>query len=112
MKKIYSLSSDKHKKTHIRIFINHDFTLFVNHYDKFTKEDQKKCFKLYYDFFKSIEDRIYFKDVFYISKKEVLKALLNNDFERFDKIATCLSLQEEDRIMKLEEKEKAKKRSN
>lgn len=109
MKRIYEMSNDKYKREHVKVFINHDFTLFINHYTKFSEEDQKKCFKLYYDFFKSIEDRIYLKDVFYISKKEVLKSLLDNDFKRFDKLATCLSLLEEERVKKLEERENENK---
>ena len=83
------------------------YNLRINEYG--FREDQKKCFKLYYDFFKSIEDRIYLKDVFYISKKEVLKSVLDNDHKRFDKIATCLSLLEEARIQKIEETESDKK---
>ena len=72
-------------------FINHDFTLFINYYIKFSKEDKKKCFKLYHDFFKKIEDRIYINDIYYIFKKELLSCVLKDDFKRFDEIANYAS---------------------
>ena len=65
--------------------------VFVKNYLSYVEKDRKKIFKLFRDYFEEKKKFIYFKDVLLPHKREVFRCMMDDDFDRFDLIATCVS---------------------
>ena len=104
MKKIYDISENRFKRELMKVFINHDLTIFANNYTNFSENDRLEVYKLFNEFFKHTAKYIYLNDIYFIKKKELLIALINNDFERFNIVATYFSEAYKINILKQQEK--------
>ena len=101
MQLIFDLSLDKFKMYYVSAAITHDLMVFANNYKYFSVANQKKIFKLYLDYFRGKEKYIYLYNVKEIYRKELFLALMNNDFERFDRLATgtCVKFRKKRNIL-------------
>ena len=98
---IFNHSLDKFKMYYVTNAITHDLMVFANNYKNFSSNDQKRIFKLYLDYFNDKEKYIYLYNIKEIYRKELFLALMNNDFERFDRLATgtCVKFRKKRNIL-------------
>ncbi len=91
MIKIFNLAMDKYKAYYVTHAINHDMYIFAKFFCYYSDKDKKKIFELYRKYFDERRDYIYFKDVVLAHKRELIRCMLDNDYERFSLIADCIS---------------------
>lgn len=92
IKKIFSLIEDKYKQYYIKIIIAHDLRLFVNKYLKYSKTDQYKVYQEFKEIILEEKKFVYEKLIEKFEYKELLKTILEDNFERFDIISICISM--------------------
>lgn len=87
---IFNLVRENQKVAYFSSFINHDLTLFAKKYLKYNENDRKKIYNLYREFFLKNKEYFLETNINSIYKIYLFNCFLDDDFERFDLISTCI----------------------
>lgn len=90
---IMELTNDYYRVNYTSFLVNHDFQIYFNIFDLYTDEDKIKIFNGMREMLLKWIDFYYIEYVNRIIGKALVLTLLNNDYERFNTIATLVSKQ-------------------
>lgn len=88
---IWCLLDEKGKFIYYHQIISHDFKIYINNYQCIDEVDRFKLYSLMREFLVDNEQYFYRKNVVNIINLEVVTAIFDDDFERFDKISCTFS---------------------
>ena len=91
MERIYDLSFNRFKMYYVSNAISHDLMVFVNNFISFSEKDRKKVYDLFRKYFEDKKKYIYMYNIEILIRKEIIQALLSNNYERFCNISNCIS---------------------
>lgn len=84
---IWKVLDEKSKMAYIHLAINHDFRIYINKYDSFSKEER---FMMYNEMVKFFKDKAHYTHINYISQainRSYYFAIIDGNFEVFNSIA-------------------------
>lgn len=91
IEEILNVVEEKYKTHYVIFAITHDLFTFINNYNYYDSETKKRVYDLYRKFLNNNIKYIYFKNIKLPVKKEILNCIINDQFDRFDIISSCVS---------------------
>lgn len=88
---ILEVIEEKYKTYYIIFAITHDLFTFINNYNYYEDGVKRKIYNLYREFLMNNINYVYLKNIKLPVKKEILNCIINDKFERFDIISSCVS---------------------